>query len=100
MARALGVSGRGSGISSGAGEGVEISLTAMGGVAEGLVVLLAAGGREGLVTLFEVGPKVRVCWARVAGVDDLRRFDGIVWVIVRGCGWRVGQCSCLTVTFC
>lgn len=41
-------------------------------------VFLPAAGREGLVTLLELGPKVRVCWARAVEAEGLRRVGGIL----------------------
>lgn len=53
----------------------------MGG-GEGLFFFLPAAGREGLVTLFEWGPKARVCcWARAVDPEGFRRVGGML------CGW-------------
>ena len=89
MARALGLSdcssGRGGYSSSGPGDGVEMSATAFWGLSASLGVWeedfgLPAAGREGLVTLLELGPKARVCWARALEVEGLRRVGGMfVW---------------------
>ena len=88
MASALGPSncssGRGGYSSSGSGEGVEISATAFCsrsasvGAAEEAFFLLEVAGWEGLVTLLVLGPKARVCWARAAEPEGLRRVGGML----------------------
>ena len=37
-----------------------------------------AAGWEALVTLLELGPKARVCWARAAEPEGLRRVGGML----------------------
>ena len=44
---------------------------------------------DGLVTLFELGPKARVCWARALCAAGLRRVEGMRTVV--GEDWRVGS---------
>ena len=44
---------------------------------EGLESFLDCEEREGLVTLLELGPKARVCWARAVVEEGLRRVGGM-----------------------
>ena len=50
---------------------------------------MPAAGKEGLVTLLELGPKARVCWAaRVVEPEGFRRVGGILSVVGAG-SWGV-----------
>lgn len=72
-AGAVGAAGEGEGVLS-----VGRGLVGWGG--EVLSRFLDDGGREGLVTLLERGPKARVCWAY--GAEGLRRVGGmVVWLL-------------------
>ncbi len=76
-----------------AGEGEGVWLVGRGLVGRGGEVwsrFLDEGGREGLVTLLEWGPKARVCWA--CGAEGLRRVGGmVVWLlgVGRGVWWMM-----------
>lgn len=60
------------------------------GVREGFfLLLLSAKGRVGLVTLFVLGPKARVCWARAVEVVGLRRVGGMFVGWILGAGKRL-----------
>lgn len=92
MASVLGLSGicawtSASCESSGAGDGVENSEV----IASSSLILstfLEVEGMDGLVTLFELGPKARVCWAWALCAAGLRRVGGMKAVV--GEDWWVG----------
>lgn len=74
----------------GSGEGVApVGRRLVGWEGEVLSRGLEEGGREGLVTLLERGPKARVRWA--CGAEGLRRVGGmVVWAAVV---WGWGGCG-------
>ena len=79
----------GADVVAGSGDGdCSVGRGSVGWGGEVLSWFLDKGGRDGLVTLLERGPKARVCWA--CGAEGLRRVGGM---LVCCWGWREVYCD-------
>ena len=68
---------------SGSGVGVDVVIVLESSSCAGFESFFDCGGKDGFVTLFELGPKARVCWLRVEVLEGLRRAGGILGMFVR-----------------